>query len=474
MRQKRKAKILLALFFIAIPNINIVDLLPDFIAYIILFRMIKPTTLAIPYMHETKNTLKRLAFLSLAKIPAFVVMIANMHTGRDIVPLFTLVFGVIEAILLYSLVTDLFAGLFYIAERTDTKALTDPLELQTMKITSDGIKMLTLTFLMAKCVFNVIPEFCLLTTFNPKIIRFTNGLYPPLLLFLFIASLVFGIMWFNVARKYVKRIRKEADLTKAIESMLGDEKIEKIKNDMYIESVAFPLSLLSIASIFTIDFTFTGEKGINLLPHFIYGILLCIAIFRMSSSRFLKKAIAFTSGIYTALSAVAYGFSIEFLRKYRMQDLATDPVTQKQYGYIQIFSLLETIVFTVMIVIASVVFRRYIIDHTGISPKRLSYGKIERDYHKLSIIRGFILFGITLLINVVKCIKIYLERHVNIIFSHSGNIIVTSALPWLGWVTLGMSVGLIFYSFIYLSSVKADVRFKYDKEETDTRRGVFE
>ena len=473
MRQRRKAKILLALFFIAIPNINIVDLLPDFIAYIILYRMISAEALAVPHMHEAKCTLRRLILVTLMKIPMFVIMVANMYSGRDIVTLFTLVFCVIEAILLYSLVTDVFAGLFYIAGRTDADAITSPLQLKDMTFSAEGIRLLTITFLMTKCSLNVLPEFCLLTTFNPKIIRLTNGLYAPLLLLCFIASLVFGIMWFGIARKYIKRIKKSTDLASSIKTMLGDERLEKIKNDLYIDTLTRPVSLLAISSIFIMDFSFIGKNGINLLPHFIYGIFVYLAIKGMSQNSVLKKLSTIFAALYGIFGTFAFALTVGFVNKYRYLDLIESAPAREYYAAIKVFTLLETLSFILLAGLAAYIFRRHITENTGVSPKRKHYNKIERDYHRMNSRRGYILFAIAIIIHIAKCVKVFLDGNVNLIFSNTG-LIVTSPLPWFGWMILAASVGLMFYSFIFLSGIKEDIRFKYDKEETDTRRGIYE
>ncbi len=473
MKKKANPKILLALFLIVIPNVNIVDLLPDFIGYIILYRAISGAALAVPYMHETKEALKKLIFVGLAKIPAFVIMVSNMHSGRDIVPLFTLVFCVIEAILLYTAVTSIFAGLFYVGGRTDSKAITSPIEFSGTKITSDGIKLLSITFLMTKCALNVIPEFCLLTTFNPKIIRLTNGLYGPLLILAFIGSLVFGIMWFTVVSRYVRRIRRECDLPGAIESMLGDEKLDKVKNDLFIKKLIKPVNLLTVSSIFTVDLVFANTNGINLLPHFIYGFILFLAGIYMSKTKTQRIWTSVLAVMYSGFGIAAYIFTVKFANKYRFIDMPNDEAARDFYINIEVFTLLETVAFLAFAVFLAYIMRKFIIENTGISPKRRSYNKVERDYHRMNIRHCFILFSLTILIHLAKCFKVFMDAKVNMLFSHTG-IIVTSPIPWLSWATVGVSVILVFFSFIYLSDIKTDIRFKYEKEEIDTRKGVFE
>jgi hypothetical protein len=92
----------------------------------------------------------------------------------------------------------------------------------------------------------------------------------------------------------------------------------------------------------------------------------------------------------------------------------------------------------------------------------------------MSMIKVSILFGVASLIQIAKCVKVYLEATVNLIFSEGKGVIVTSPLPWFNWSIIAVSVVFIFFSFIFYSDIKADIRFKYDKEEIETRKGAFE
>jgi hypothetical protein len=111
--------VILSLILLFNPSANILDILPDFIAYLLLIIVIGELGETVPYLAECKSELVKLSLVTLIKIPAFTVMYSNMNTGKDIVPLFTLVFVAIEMILLYSAISNGFRALSYIGERTD-------------------------------------------------------------------------------------------------------------------------------------------------------------------------------------------------------------------------------------------------------------------------------------------------------------------------------------------------------------------
>jgi hypothetical protein len=77
------------------------------------------------------------------------------------------------------------------------------------------------------------------------------------------------------------------------------------------------------------------------------------------------------------------------------------------------------------------------------------------------------------LIHIAKCAKVFIDSNVKTLFTDAG-MIITSLTPWLGWAIIGLSIALVAYSFYYLFDIRADVKFKYDVEERDDRRGSFE
>ena len=136
----------LSLFLFSLPSLNMLDVFPDFIGCFLLYALLSRGKELVPYLAEAANAALKLGFVTLARLPATVIMYANMYTGRDIVPLFTLVFAVIESVLLFILITNAFEGLFYIAERTEASAILKPISLFKLQLSPERIRSLTLIF----------------------------------------------------------------------------------------------------------------------------------------------------------------------------------------------------------------------------------------------------------------------------------------------------------------------------------------
>ena len=146
---------------------------------------------------------------------------------------------------------------------------------------------------------------------------------------------------------------------------------------------------------------------------------------------------------------------------------------QAAYLPIKVFAVLEGIALISLTVLMALGMRSFIIKNTGIEKCRDTYGKADRDRHLALTVRAYILFSLVGLIALVKIIKVFVDADVTTIFTQTG-MIVTSGAPWLLWVGVGLSLCLVIYSFIYLGELRSEVRFKYDGDTEDTRRGRFE
>lgn len=464
---------ILCFILLIVPSFNIIDPLPDFIAYFLFALVLTKPAEIVPYLDEARTSASKLGLVTLMRIPASAVMLMNMYSGRDIVTLFTFVFAVVEAILLYSLITNFFLGLFYLAERCNLPSITSPVSIFGKSVSPDSLKSITLIFALTKCALNAIPEFCLLTTENPTLKRFFTEGYPVILITALLFSLMFGICWLVLAYRYLRGIYNAGGITEAIDALAGEEKLEFIANKNRISGFTKSLTLLSIATLFSFDIVLDSTGGVNLLPHFIFGSLLIFAGIRLFESRRIKIALAVSELLYTVFGLLAHFYTVSYFDKFTMLELLDREPAQRAYLPIKIFSLLEAVSFIALIALMAIGFRTFLRSHTGVSPKSNVYNETERQYHRKMSLRSYLLFGIAGFIQLLKCLKVFLDASINLIFTQT-DVIVTSPLPWLGWVTVGISVFLIGYSFYYLSDVKGDVKFKYDKEERDTKRGIYE
>ncbi len=461
--------IILSPVFLFNPNVNMIDILPDFVAYLILLRCMGMAPDIIPYLEECKDALRKLTIISIVKIPAMLIMFANMYSGRDIIPLFTLSFSVFEIIFLYSAISNGFKGLFYIGERTAASGLIEPIKIYESKgnkkeLSADKIKNFTYLFVTVKSLFNVLPEFCLLTFSNLSLKKFLASIYPIILLISVAIAFIVALIWLIIAIKYVKAIHRCTDIKSELIKLADDEKLKCIESKAKLKKLMNALSLFAISSIFTFDLTFRDLGNINILPHFIFGILILSSILCMTDSKRKRITSIILGGSYTVSAFAGYISQISFFDNYDYIDLYNNKTAQNSYSWIKFLGTVEAISALIMLSFFAVIFVSFIKQTTYISPDDMRYAKVDMDRHKLLTAKSTALFSSLGVINILKCAEIYLRSSIKPVFSDAtAEIMPSSPMPWLGTLIFALSVLLVIYTLYFVSELKNDINMKYLK-----------
>ena len=111
------------------PSLNVVDILPDFIAWFILAKIFERAADSAPYFEEARSNFIRLGWLNLLKIPAFflILFVKSKDTlDNNIYALVSFSFAIFEIILVTQAIKNIFTAAFYLGERTDVPALIEP------------------------------------------------------------------------------------------------------------------------------------------------------------------------------------------------------------------------------------------------------------------------------------------------------------------------------------------------------------
>ena len=459
--------ILLALVFLLNPNFNMIDILPDFVGYFLLARAIGSASELLPYFYETRTALTNLGFVSLARIPAALVMYANMYTGRDIVPLFTLVFSVIEVALLIKAVSNGAAALYYLGERCEAKSLIAPFPFLGKEVQAETVKRATLAFVIIKAALNVLPQFCLLTysTDNAQLVRFQNMLFPYLELSGMAICLILGILWFTLTKKYLSVIKAEGKVAEGIFALAGEEKLAALDTKSRVKSICRTLIFLAVTSLFSFELAFEETGNMNILPHFIYGIMLTFVGWRLFSAKY-RVPLAITSGTYVVLGVIGAFFQGSFFSQYTYLDLAEGSAARAAYLPIEVAGAFECVSFLALAAVMLFGFSDFIRQHTGISPDSDRYGITSQRRHKALCVKGIILFCIAALVQLAKCLNVFFLGQVTVRFSEGGVMLAEPMLSWFGVVVFALSAAYVGYSFFFLGEVREEVKMKYQSEDS--------
>lgn len=459
--------LILSAVFLINPNINVVDIMPDFISWFILARLFAHAADSAPYFEEARSSFLKLGWINLAKIPAFflIITIRTKDTlDNNVFALFSLSFCAVELMFLLPGMKNLFTALFHLGERTDAVALIRPIDSpfsKVRKITPEALKECTYFFFICKGILSFIPDMFMLTSFSDRGTPVAiSKHYPYVFIVSFLLTVFVGVIWFLRIKKYTGAVREENKFFDALDSMASENSAFYSKRKSELRTSVTTLTMLSIASLFTLELSFDNWGGINILPHFIYGLMLIISVYCLD--RIVKvKLVTYLAGIcYVAISIISYAFSILFLSKYEYFDLIDDKVAKAAYLKVEIFGVLEFIFIVAFLLLVATEINKFILNRTGIPTSDKKYGILDKELHSSLKTKSGVLCGLGIFAAATKCANIFLNGDVQILFT-SGNAITTSSLPWFNLLVQLGAIAYILFSFYFMSTLKDELKNKY-------------
>lgn len=470
---------LLALIFITNPTVNIFDIFPDFIGYLIIAKRLSYGVNRAPYFEETKRSLTILSLVSLLKIPAFFVMnysTSNNVGDQDIRALFSFTFAVIETVFLISFIKNIFSALFYLGERSSASSLIGDFYInkkRTRTVSTESLKVFTYAFAILKNAAYSLPEFLLLkrgvdsseyyNTFNYA------RLYPYAVVILVPLVTVAEIILVKRLYCYVKSIIREGGFRAAIDGLLDENAMATaIKNDTVRRMTAM-LTLFTAASVFTVELRFDNFNSVNLIPHVIYVLLLTVASYKLSKFTRPQRPIVIFGALAAVVSVIAYAFEIAFLDKYGYSSLVSSAPAKESFLTVIILFAVELLLISTLIVFISLSLSKYVVMHTGLSPRSERYTRHDAEYHTKTTRKVYIWSVISILTALVKLVEYifrYFSKETPITSDPLFGTVTGSLVPWFGTVEVIFSITAICYSFYLFGILKDDTVQKYSEYQT--------
>ncbi len=460
------------------PNVNVIDVFPDFIGWFILARLFLRAADSAPYFEEARVAFIRLGILSILKLPAFmlIVMIRRVDTlDNNVYALASLVFAVCEAILLINATRNLFEALFHVGQRTDAVSLITPIRslfARSQTISVDSIKSSTYLFFVCKCILYFLPNMFTLTRITDRgTLSTMSSIFPIVLVASILIGLFIGLIWFIRIVRYAAAIRNEGKFFSALNDIAREGAEDRFETKMKVRSMKSALTTMLVSSIFTIELAFDNFSGINIFPGFIYGLLLILSIHKLGRHVNINKLTYVFGGGFCLFSLIAFIFSAIFLSSFSYQDLIESKLASGSYTYVQIFSTLEFIFAVPFLIFVARSLNTFILTHTGLSPDSPRYNSLERDYHRSFIKKNIAIAFFGILTAALKFANVQINAFVRLIAVSvpdianptflTPSLITTSALPWFSLIILISAVIYIGVSWYTLSTLKEEVEMKY-------------
>ena len=464
--------LLLAIIFLTNPVVNVFDYLPDFIAYIIIIKALTYYADRAPYFDEARRDFKSLLIISLAKIPSYFIMIharGQNTMDYDVRTLFTFVFAVLEVTFLMFALKNLFRALWYIGERTDAAAVLSPFAISKSgkrSFTPESLERISYIFIFYKAAATFLPEMLLLTRSNVNFGINLPMLYPYCIIFSVVSVFVFGVILSKRFRCYVKAIFAEGKMRSATEGMLGEEARRALSVKLNVKDMCASLTLFVIAAFSTVDIRFDNLSGINLLPSFVFGLIILIAVWRMRSHVKSVTGAFISVGIYTAVSTVGYVLESFFLENYGYASLLEK--NNEAASTLRFYTLAAGCAELVALIIMFIMLARLLADfaskHTGIDAHNERYSRLDAEHHKLIKKRIYIFSAIGIIHGSASLFDAFFKflPDTEKVYTEFGTSSITMSLvPWFTSIVLISALFYIGYSVYLFDLLKEETQQKY-------------
>lgn len=460
-----------ALLLLINQSIGIVDLLPDFISYLIIARFLSKAAYKAPGFSEARAAFLKLALTNALKFPAMIIITASRTantTGNDLTAVMSLSFSVVELIFLISAIKNLFDALFRLGERTEAISLIRPIRLLGIKIHAEAIKTITLVYAVTRCIFEFFPDLFLLTgTLGDGFTVVTVRIgYPISIILTQLIGGIFGVVWFFVILKYFIAVHKEGKFNSALDSIEQSFSTIGYEKRILVSRIKLGLTFVFIAALFSVELKFDSFFGINLLPHTVQAILFALAIKFIGNyiSKKRRRSLLVLSRIYLISTVVSYITEIIFMYEFGYRQLlptVNNPNAKLPYILYETTSVLESFVLIALILALFKALKEMILFHTAIPPSHERYSRADIDYHKSFINRCRLMCACGVFMAVARCANIFVQARVEQFFTTQPILTLLPIIPWFGLLVFVSAIIYGGFSLYFTSVLKEDIEMKY-------------
>ena len=471
--KSRYGWVIFGLCLLFIPAVNVLDFFPDFIAYFILAAALSHGVNKLPYFEEARTAFMKLGFINLCRIIAIVLILrvrAINYDDTDIYAMMTLLFGIVESIYLFPAISNLFDALFYLGQRSDSQAVLMPVRLLGKRISTDAIKNLTFFFAGARAVLALLPELCYMSatskTGTSVISHPYAHLYPIALTLCFTLSLIIGTVWLVATVKYTRAIGKEHLYCTSIDALVTDDRRPEIENKVKLRRSCSALNIMTFAALFTLEINFDNFGDINILPHFIFAILLISGLrYLTGKTKYTTVASLITVG-YTTVSLFGHGLLISFFEKWESYtEIKYIDAAAKEYSVIKALSIVEFIFAVALIITVMLALKLFVENNTKLAPTADGYGVPDRDFHRSLFRKNLVYTVFGILVTGAKAVQVFLNgstdyEHVDNALGGIASIEVTM-LPWFGLLMTVLALLYTGSALYFFGILKDELKMKY-------------
>lgn len=384
-RKIRFGHFILAAVFFCNPYMGTIDILPDFIGYLIICAAISPLCEINEHFSAARNGFLKALYVAIARLALSSFMTFNNFLSNDTFILFFLfVFAVLNAIFAIPALSALKNGIQYLPMYAPSTVIDKPIG-KRMEITKNELAYaVTVIYLIVHSLLSVLPEFFTLNVSDELgNINYNaaagHGFFRAVCFF---ALIPIGIAWLVLVCSYLAKLCKDKKFVSALDGVYY-EKACMHENVILQRELKKGTMLISAALICSLDIFF---DGVSLLPNFISACLMFFAVCSLKNHVTQiknRKILCCVAGVASAVKTV---LEISFSDKYSYLRVPTDLATRKAYIVLSVANVVDVILHLILIFTAISMLREIINAHTGFSLSGADDSNI-RQLHKSFYLR---------------------------------------------------------------------------------------
>lgn len=352
-----------SLIFLFNPDVSIIDVLPDFIGYIMMTVGLSQLAMLNGDLESAYEKFKKMIIVGLCKPVALFLLYgvfdSSEHASGSL--LFAFSFAVIELIFLIPAYVALFDGVIYLSGRRGGKTAFKPCGKKTL---GEKAKSFSIVFVIAKAACALLPETLALTT-----TEYTDGITMYLYNFIghfrvifLIISLVFGIIWLCRTRKFFKAIKNEKEFIESLTESFKETL--RTREGVFIQRNIYRGFLVLIAgAILCVDLHLPDY---NYIPDVLAALAIGIGAYMLGKYLAGAKKTMIASGFYFVLSAIGSVIRVMFLEEFGFFT-AVNYKEEAFFMFIEMVAVtvLENIVFLIVVALVLLMLRDAVNKYTG-------------------------------------------------------------------------------------------------------------
>ena len=297
--------IFIGFIFTLNPMLALIDIIPDFIGYGLIFLGVNKLGMISPEITDATGYFKWAAIISLAR---FGTMLGSGGFDETMTLCMTMVFAVLEFGVMFFALPLLSDGLSYLNIRYSGSSAEE-----------NSFRTVGTVFFAARGFLSVLPELGALSlgtdpdgdvsgeVATVDWAEFSSALTVANILL----TLVFAFFFLTVLIKRVWGMMKDVDFVENLRLAYEDKK--QNEPGIFIRRrLLYAFSALSVGAFFLIDLT--GD-GVNFIPDAVFGLLSLLAVWLISPYAENAKRAYIAGGAYTAVSVASYTYVTLFVKR---------------------------------------------------------------------------------------------------------------------------------------------------------------